>query len=141
MNKKRYDSDDALKNGDPATAMALYEGAIIDEGQMKDTQYEQDVANQANAEWTSVHYWCTRCDDLDGEIDVITKSGVFKECKRNGHADHDQMTNHLIVAQAMLGAGAAVHLAIPSSKIRAAKDSLRARGLDKHVDTQPHDPS
>jgi hypothetical protein len=115
MNKNMYDAGQAWKNGDVAAGDALFQAAQDAEGQMEDTQLEQDVAKEAKAQWTGVKYWCTKCN-FKGEIDVFTEKGVVKECKSNGRADHRQMTRHLIAAPEIFGAVAGFHLAIPAAR-------------------------
>lgn len=137
MKKNTYDAGQAFKNGDAALGDALLAQAVDAEGQMKDIEFAQDVAKQTNAKWTGLKYWCTKCS-FKGEIDVVTQNDVLKECKRNGKADKAQITRHLIAAPMLFGAGASVHLAMPSVKINPAKESLGSRGLDKSVDPQPH---
>ena len=136
--KNLYDAGQAWKNGDAALGDACFAQANIAEGQKEDVQFEQDVARDAKAKWTGVKFWCTKCN-FRGDIDVFTEKGLIKECKNNGRPPRAQIEKYKIVGPIIFGAAfTGIHVAVPSSKMRNAQESITDQGLNGDTAAQPH---
>ena len=135
IRKHEYDFEHGTGSGNPNESLRM---AVVLTGQEKNDEFENRVADEAKAKWTNVKYWCTKCS-FKGEIDVITESGIIKECKDNGRVSRDQIEKYQIIGPAMLGASfKGIHVAMPGDKVRNAKESIKAQGLGKDCDIQPH---
>lgn len=135
IRKHEYDFGHGTGPANPEESLRM---AVILSGQQSDDEFAKRVAEEAKAKWTGVKFWCTKCS-FKGDIDVFTENGIIKECKNNGRVSRDQIEKYQIVGPAMFGAAfKGIHVAIPSAKIRNAKESISDQGLGSDCDIQPH---
>ncbi|AGC43129.1 hypothetical protein MYSTI_01797 [Myxococcus stipitatus DSM 14675] len=109
---ERHFADAIVAEGAGNTAVAdkLLEVALEHERQSKADAFEKFVGNDTHAKEVSKKFHCPDCL-MDGEIDVVTGSGVVKECK-TGKPKLKQLEK-IASASAVIFPGAPVHLAIP----------------------------
>src|SRR5262249_28886215 len=79
--------------------------------------FEQKVAEDENAKWTSIEFHCPACG-LSGDLDVITDKGVVKECKVSSDAANEgQYNKNVSAATAIFGGSPVVHMAVPAADV------------------------
>jgi len=107
--------------GDAASAADCfnkYEGA---KANADGKAFEQKVAEETNAKWTSIKFYCPLCG-LSGEMDVVTDKGIVKECKISADAANEGQFNKIgRGAAAIFGAGTVVHMAVPADHVAAVR--------------------
>ena len=97
------------------TAAAFSSARNIEELNKGDA-FENQVAEDTQAKWTSIEFKCPDCG-LDGDIDVVTKDGVVKECKASGGGvKRKQYEKVATVAPIIFGSGVSVHIAVPKGQ-------------------------
>src|SRR5712672_335932 len=67
------------KMAEAADCMSKFQGS---KGNVDGIEFEQKVAEDTNAKWTSIKFECPDCG-WSGELDVVTDDGVVKECKHS----------------------------------------------------------
>jgi hypothetical protein len=135
--KNEYDADRlGPVHGDVAGGNKAALNARIQAGQVDDIEFEQRVGKEAGV-FTNIYYECKLGCGLKGDLDVVTKGGVIKECKNNGGAGRDQLEKHAVVGAAIIPGFAGVHTAVPMHNYRSMKDSLQDQGM-ADVEIQIH---
>lgn len=122
-------------HGDVAGGNEAARKATIQAAQVDDIEFEQRVGEEAGV-FTNIQFKCSKCG-LNGDIDVITKSGVIKECKNNGGAGRGQLEKLAKVGREIIPSFAGVHTAVPSHNYQSMKTSLQAQGM-ADVEIQTH---
>ncbi|MDY6992221.1 MAG: hypothetical protein SVR94_06390 [Pseudomonadota bacterium] len=94
------------------TAVCFARARKIEE-EIKGDAWENHVAEETNAKWTDIEYKCPDCG-LRGDIDVVTKDDIAKECKASaGLVKPSQYRKNIIAAKIIFGPTTQVHLAVP----------------------------
>ena len=103
-----------------------------DAGQEADgKRFEQKVAEEENAKYTNFKFNCPNCG-LNGDVDVVTDTGIVKECKVSASAASEKQYNKLLRASARIfGAGTVVHMAVPAADAAAVVRKFKQNMKDK----------
>lgn len=116
----------------PSEAKALRKSGMDSIKGAGDKRFEARLARDTRAKETNIKVYCNDCGMLLAEFDVVTNSGVHKECKSSGSAvDVSQLYKEInLAALPAVGApGTIVHLAIPGGERKAAlKRFVRPHG-------------
>ena len=123
-------------HGDIAGGIEAARLARIQAAQVDDIEFEQRVGEEAGV-FTNIEFECKLGCGVKGDIDVITKGGVIKECKNNGGAGRGQLVKLAAVGGAIIPGFAGVHTAVPSHNYRSMKASLEDQGM-ADVEIQTH---
>lgn len=108
--------DDARSENDAKERKALIKSARDTKKGAADKRFEAIVAKETNAKEVEVKIYCAVCDKLQGEIDIITRSGVHKEAKSSGKAvDPEQFYKECALCEnpVIAPTKTIVHLAVP----------------------------
>jgi uncharacterized Zn-binding protein involved in type VI secretion len=141
IRKHTYDFNRALESPHlypPGTAEEALRLAVIKQGQKEDAEYAKRVAKETKAKWTGIKYWCNYKCDFNGDIDVISDSGVVKECKNDGLPKARQIEKYKVLGPLMFGAPVPIHIALPGETLKSFFASREAQELEKDVDPQVH---
>jgi Domain of unknown function (DUF4150) len=125
----------ATQASDPARANELLDAAAELDHSLKGDKFERHVANDTNAKEVAVKITCKDCGLVIAEFDVVTDSGIVKECKASwNQVNEDQFKREQALAQRpdIFGPGTVVHIAVPKGQRgrldRKFKDKANASG-------------